>query len=264
MHLGWRSIPALRRQEEEAETASERSPEGSSLTLPLKTWNRRNGTSPKTIQSESGMLPIDDPRDRNGTFEPLLIGKHQRRLPGFDEKILALSATGLTTRDILDLKNRGVNDIFIVCVDGLSLRVSVFPNHELLVPRSIDGHHFWMIGTEFVFVEPRRREARPSRRSSVAVDCRIPRPARRSSAIESWIVPVTSPHRPANRSRQSLAPSSAGPTALSLRGNPFRRRFPAHNRSRNRPNRQSADWLASCGNHLRSCDCRLLPKRSGR
>lgn len=50
-----------------------------------------------------GKLPLDIPRDRNGTFEPQLIGKHQRRLAGFDEKILALYAKGLTTRDIQDI-----------------------------------------------------------------------------------------------------------------------------------------------------------------
>jgi transposase-like protein len=43
------------------------------------------------------------PRDRQGTFEPQLIGKHQRRLAGFDEKILALYAKGLTTRDIQEI-----------------------------------------------------------------------------------------------------------------------------------------------------------------
>ena len=65
--------------------------------------NRKNGYSPKTIQGDLGKLPLDIPRDRNGTFEPQLIGKHQRRLAGFDEKILALYAKGLTTRDIQDL-----------------------------------------------------------------------------------------------------------------------------------------------------------------
>jgi putative transposase len=68
-----------------------------------RTRNRRNGSSPKTIQGDSGKLPIQVPRDRDGTFEPLLIEKHQRRLPGFDEKILALYAKGLTTRDIQDI-----------------------------------------------------------------------------------------------------------------------------------------------------------------
>ena len=50
-----------------------------------------------------GELTIDTPRDRNGTFEPQLIGKHQRRVPGFDEKILALYAKGMTTRDIQEI-----------------------------------------------------------------------------------------------------------------------------------------------------------------
>ena len=48
-------------------------------------------------------MTIATPRDRNGTFEPQLIGKHQRRVPGFDEKILALYAKGMTTRDIQEI-----------------------------------------------------------------------------------------------------------------------------------------------------------------
>lgn len=62
--------------------------------------NRRNGRSPKSIQGEMGKLAVAVPRDRNGTFEPQLLPKHQRRLSGFDEKILALYAKGMTTRDI--------------------------------------------------------------------------------------------------------------------------------------------------------------------
>jgi putative transposase len=65
--------------------------------------NRRNGHSPKTVRGELGEITLDTPRDRNGTFEPQLIAKHQRRLTGFDEKILALYAKGMTTRDIQDL-----------------------------------------------------------------------------------------------------------------------------------------------------------------
>lgn len=65
--------------------------------------NRRNGRSQKTISGEMGDLTLDTPRDRNGTFEPQLIPKHQRRLAGFDEKILALYAKGMTTRDIQDV-----------------------------------------------------------------------------------------------------------------------------------------------------------------
>jgi putative transposase len=65
--------------------------------------NRRNGRSKKTVRGELGEIPLDVPRDRHGTFEPKLVGKYQRRLAGFDEKILALYAKGLTTRDIQDV-----------------------------------------------------------------------------------------------------------------------------------------------------------------
>jgi transposase-like protein len=65
--------------------------------------NRRNGKSGKTVQGESGRLTITTPRDRNSTFEPLLIPKHERRLAGFDDKVLALYAKGMSTRDIQEL-----------------------------------------------------------------------------------------------------------------------------------------------------------------
>jgi transposase-like protein len=70
---------------------------------PTGTKNRRNGHSPKTVKGDLGEVTIDTPRDRNGTFEPQLIEKHQRRVPGFDEKILALYAKGMTTRDIQEI-----------------------------------------------------------------------------------------------------------------------------------------------------------------
>ncbi|BBA36909.1 transposase mutator type [Methylocaldum marinum] len=62
--------------------------------------NSRNGKSAKTIQTETGPLAIEVPRDRNGDFEPQLVSKRQRRLEGFDEKVLALYARGLSTRGI--------------------------------------------------------------------------------------------------------------------------------------------------------------------
>ena len=65
--------------------------------------NRRNGRSKKTVRGDVGELTITTPRDRDGSFEPQLIGKHQRRVPGFDEKILALYAKGMTTRDIQEI-----------------------------------------------------------------------------------------------------------------------------------------------------------------
>lgn len=67
---------------------------------PEDTSNHRNGTSGKTVLTDDGPLPIDVPRDRNGTFEPRLIAKHERRFTGFDDKILALYARGMTVREI--------------------------------------------------------------------------------------------------------------------------------------------------------------------
>lgn len=62
--------------------------------------NSRNGKSTKTVKTGSEDVNLSIPRDRNGEFEPHLVKKHQRRLPGFDDKVLALYARGLTTRDI--------------------------------------------------------------------------------------------------------------------------------------------------------------------
>jgi putative transposase len=62
--------------------------------------NTRNGTTPKTLITDQGKVPIDTPRDRNGSFEPKIVRKRQRRFVGFDEKILALYSRGLSTRDI--------------------------------------------------------------------------------------------------------------------------------------------------------------------
>lgn len=62
--------------------------------------NSRNGKSSKTLKGTFGTLPIEVPRDRNGTFEPQIIGKHQTHWTGFDEKIISLYARGLSTREI--------------------------------------------------------------------------------------------------------------------------------------------------------------------
>jgi len=62
--------------------------------------NHRNGKSAKTVLTDSGTLRIDVPRDREGTFEPQLIGKHERRFTGFDDKIIAMYARGMTVREI--------------------------------------------------------------------------------------------------------------------------------------------------------------------
>lgn len=67
---------------------------------PADTTNHRNGTSEKTVLTDDGPLPLAVPRDRDGTFEPRLIGKHERRFTGFDDKVIALYARGLTVREI--------------------------------------------------------------------------------------------------------------------------------------------------------------------
>ena len=67
---------------------------------PEDTSNHRNGTGAKTVLTDDGALSIDVPRDREGTFEPRLIAKHERRFTGFDDKILALYARGMTVREI--------------------------------------------------------------------------------------------------------------------------------------------------------------------
>jgi putative transposase len=62
--------------------------------------NSRNGTRPKTVLTEVGPVPLDVPRDRDGSFEPQLVKKRQRRLHGVDEMVLSLTAKGLTTGEV--------------------------------------------------------------------------------------------------------------------------------------------------------------------
>jgi putative transposase len=62
--------------------------------------NCRNGKSKKTVQTEAAQFDIAVPRDRDGSFEPQLVKKRQRRLDGFDDKVLALYARGLSTREM--------------------------------------------------------------------------------------------------------------------------------------------------------------------
>ena len=62
--------------------------------------NSRNGTRTKTVITDVGPVDIDVPRDRDGTFEPVIVRKHQRRLGGVDDMVLSLSAKGLTTGEI--------------------------------------------------------------------------------------------------------------------------------------------------------------------
>lgn len=67
---------------------------------PAGTTNHRNGTSGKTVITDDGPLRVDIPRDREGSFAPILISKHKRRFTGFDDKIIAMYARGMTVREI--------------------------------------------------------------------------------------------------------------------------------------------------------------------
>jgi len=62
--------------------------------------NSRNGTTPKTVHTDVGPVTIDVPRDREGSFSPVIVPKHSRRLEGFDEAVISLYAKGLTTGEI--------------------------------------------------------------------------------------------------------------------------------------------------------------------
>ena len=108
VHLGGEPRPGVGRQGkasavEPVAAAAAEPAAGGPTTAKRPRRNRRNGTSAKTVQGDSGRMRITTPRDRDGTFEPLLIPKHQRRLAGFDEKILAMYAKGMSTRDIQEL-----------------------------------------------------------------------------------------------------------------------------------------------------------------
>ena len=64
------------------------------------TGNSRNGKTSKSLKGEFGELPLETPRDRNGSFEPKIVAKGQTRFAGFDSKILSLYARGMSTREI--------------------------------------------------------------------------------------------------------------------------------------------------------------------
>ena len=70
--------------------------------------NSRNGYSKKRVLTETSKLDLRIPRDREGTFDPKLIARYQRRFPGFDEKIVSMYARGMTVREIQEPSARGL------------------------------------------------------------------------------------------------------------------------------------------------------------
>lgn len=98
--------------------------------------NHRNGRSAKTVHTEDGPLRIEVPRDREGSFEPILIPKHERRFTGFDDKIVALYARGMTVREIqgflAEQYGTEVSPEFISSVtDAVMAEVSAWQNRPL-------------------------------------------------------------------------------------------------------------------------------------
>jgi len=103
---------------------------------PQASTNHRNGSSAKTVHTEDGPLRIEVPRDREGSFEPLLIPKHERRFTGFDDKIVALYARGMTVREIqaflAEQYATEVSPEFISCVtDAVMSEVSAWQGRPL-------------------------------------------------------------------------------------------------------------------------------------
>jgi len=105
VHLGRIKMPGPSATEEDEPISSQKTllVQTPSATDKKKRRNRRNGRSSKTVQGDLGEVTIATPRDREGSFQPQLVPKYQRRLPGFDAKVLALYAKGMSTRDIEEL-----------------------------------------------------------------------------------------------------------------------------------------------------------------
>lgn len=103
---------------------------------PEDVTNHRNGKSAKTVLTDGGPLTLDIPRDRHGNFDPLLIPKHERRFTGFDEKIIAMYARGMTVREVqgylLEMYGVEVSPEFISSVtDAIMAEVSAWQARAL-------------------------------------------------------------------------------------------------------------------------------------
>ncbi|MBZ9606531.1 IS256 family transposase [Clostridium estertheticum] len=89
-----------------------------------RTPNSRNGYSKKTVKSELGAVDLNIPRDRNGEFEPKILPKYQRNITGIEDKIMALYAAGMTTRDISEqVKNLYEVEISAEMVSNITNRI---------------------------------------------------------------------------------------------------------------------------------------------
>ena len=101
-----------------------------------KTGNARNGSSKKTLKGDFGTMPIEIPRDREGTFEPVIIAKGQTRFAEFDDKIISLYSRGMTTREIQshleEIYGVDISPTLVSTVtEAVSEEVKVWQNRQL-------------------------------------------------------------------------------------------------------------------------------------
>src|ERR1019366_7105468 len=86
-----------------------------------KSGNSRNGNSRKKLKGDFGEIDLETPRDRNGTFEPQIVAKHQTRFTGFDDKIISMYSRGMTTREIEGhLKEMYGMDVSATLISGVT------------------------------------------------------------------------------------------------------------------------------------------------
>jgi hypothetical protein len=102
--------------------------------------NSRNGKTSKALKGDFGELPLETPRDRNGTFEPKIVAKGQTRFTGFDDKIVSMYAQGMSTREITGhLKE----------IHGVEVSPALISNvTEIMLEPLATGHHGGIIDVE--------------------------------------------------------------------------------------------------------------------
>ena len=109
---------------------------GADQAKPATVTNQRNGFTSKTVLSGDGPMRIATPRDRDGSFEPVLLPKHARRFTAFDDSIVALYARGLTVREIQGYLAEAYgtevgHDLISTVTDGVLAEVTAWQNRPL-------------------------------------------------------------------------------------------------------------------------------------
>ena len=181
--------------------------------------NSRNGSTPKTVTTEIGKVTLDVPRDRENTYEPQIVRKHQRRLAGFDEAVISLYAKGMTTGDI----TRHLSDVYDTTVSRDL--VSKVTDQVLVDMRA------WQSRTNLVLGEPSNAHQNPCPKPGIKCNSGILFAVGRVSLASS---PATSRRRPGHgaevcagreiRPETQISPSE--PSTVTVRRMPSRTRSP--------------------------------------